>query len=39
MIVMAFFKNSKENGALPKMLWKALKRLEKTKSNAVVNKL
>ncbi len=39
MIMMAFFKNSKENGALPKMLWKALKRLEKTNSNAVVNKL
>ncbi len=39
MIVMASFKNSKENGALPTMLWKALKRLRKSSSDAVVKKL
>lgn len=38
MIVMAAFKSNKVNGALPYMLVKALKKLEKSKTGAVVNK-
>lgn len=39
MIIMASFKSNPENGALPQMVWKALKRLGKTTSNAIVKKL
>lgn len=38
MIAMAGFMSSKENGALPFMVWNTLKRLEKLPSDAVVNK-
>lgn len=39
MVIMASFKHCKENGALPFMVWKALKRLGKRSSDAVVNKV
>jgi len=38
MVIMAQFKSSRENGALPVMIIKALNKLEKRTSNAIVNK-